>query len=222
MKYTYCEKMMWFALSTYSLKYLKQNVALDKSATKKKAKQIYRNMVSKTPDIGSLKENSLRMCLSAGMVWLSLYQAADQKLSNKQFGEMVEASMKSPLVVASFKAKAKSAFTKEAQLKRQEQAVKGNAVSDSPFNWKTEVVLGRDANEYTINYHQCGLCALCKQEHLFHLLPYMCVLDIMSIEWMGGVLYRTKTLAQQMEYCDFYICKKGSKWDLEKQRENSK
>lgn len=43
----------------------------------------------------------------------------------------------------------------------------------------------------------------------------MCVLDIMSVDMLGGVLYRTKTLAEGKECRDFYICKKGSKWDLE-------
>ena len=38
----------------------------------------------------------------------------------------------------------------------------------------------------------------------------------MSIDWMGGVLYRTKTLATGGDCCDFYICKKDSKWDREK------
>ena len=41
----------------------------------------------------------------------------------------------------------------------------------------------------------------------------MCALDIMSIDMMGGVLHRTKTLAEGKDSCDFYICKKGSKWD---------
>lgn len=44
----------------------------------------------------------------------------------------------------------------------------------------------------------------------------MCVLDTLSVEWMGGVLYRTKTLAGGGDCCDFYMCKKGSKWDAER------
>lgn len=33
---------------------------------------------------------------------------------------------------------------------------------------------------------------------------------------MGGVLYRTGTLAEGAEKCDFYVCKKDSKWDKER------
>lgn len=39
----------------------------------------------------------------------------------------------------------------------------------------------------------------------------------MSVDWMGGQLYRTKTLAAGGDCCDFYICKKGSRWDKERQ-----
>lgn len=73
----------------------------------------------------------------------------------------------------------------------------------------------RDTEEYTIRYRQCGLCALGRQEGLPHLVPYLCALDTLSIDWMGGALYRTKTLAAGGDCCDFYICKKDSKWDRE-------
>jgi hypothetical protein len=33
------------------------------------------------------------------------------------------------------------------------------------------------------------------------------------VDMMGGVLHRTKTLATGGDCCDFYVCKKGSKWD---------
>ena len=91
-----------------------------------------------------------------------------------------------------------------------------NAISDSEFNWMTETIPGRDADEYTINYHRCGLCALGKQEHLEELIPYMCAMDFISADLMGGVLYRTGTLAEGAEKCDFYVCKKDSKWDKER------
>ena len=214
MKYTFCEKLMWFALAGPSYKYLLHTGV---NVNKKKAKDIFRQMAARTPDIGSLMENPLRICLSGGMVWLSIYEAAEGKLEEAAFGEMVTTSMASPLIIASFKAKAKTAFTIEKQKNRADVAGKTNVLSQSnPFQWNAEVILGRDADEYTINYHQCGLCALGQQEGLSHLVPYMCVLDIMSIGWMGGVLHRTKTLATGGDCCDFHICRKGSKWDVQK------
>lgn len=214
MKYTFCEKLMWSALAGPSFKYLEKAGV---TVSKKKARAIFRQMAARTPDIGSLMENPLRICLSGGMVWLSICEAADGNLEEATFGEMVTTSMASPLVIASFKAKSKTAFTIEKQQNRADVAARTNPLcKDNPFHWNAEVILGRDADEYTLNYHQCGLCALGKQEGLFHLVPYMCVLDIMSIDWMGGVLHRTKTLATGGDCCDFHICRKGSKWDVQK------
>lgn len=218
MKYTICETLMWHVLTPTLFKWLKgQKPKWDVAGLKRKAKRIYIEMVARTPEIGSLQNNSLRICLSGGIVWLSVYEAADGKMSEECFSDMVEASMEAPLVKGSFKGKAKTAFTLEAQQKHADNARWSNALSDSPFNWNTEVILGRDTDEYTVNYYRCGLCALGRQEGLFHLVPYMCTLDIKSVEWMGGVLYRTKTLATGGDCCDFYICRKDSKWDRQKQ-----
>lgn len=45
------------------------------------------------------------------------------------------------------------------------------------------------------------------------LIKYMCQMDYISIDMMGGVLYRTKTLATGGDCCDFHVVKKGSKMD---------
>lgn len=82
------------------------------------------------------------------------------------------------------------------------------------FNWITGTIPGRDQNEYRTNYRQCGLCAPGKQEHHEDLISYMCEMDYISVELMGGVLHRTGTLAAGASCCDFYVCKKGSKWDV--------
>lgn len=214
MTYTYCELAMWHIMMPAAFRYLSaQEPDWDIPALKRNSKQIYRKMVARTPDIGPLTKNSLRVCLTAGMLWLSVYEAAEGNMSEERFGGMVDASMKSPLVQKSFRDKARTAFTRKAQQKRAAEAARANAAPGGPFNWQTEVVWGRDAEEYTVLYHQCGLCALGRQEGLSHLVPYMCALDTMSFDWMGGALYRTKTLASGGDCCDFYICKKGSKWD---------
>lgn len=219
MNYTYCERLMWHALTPAMFHYLRAHEPTwDLSALKKQSKKEFCDMVSHTPDIGSLKENALRICLSAGMVWLSVYKAADGKMSDVRFSEIVNASMATKLMKISFQSKGKTTFSLVGQQKRAANAEKSNALSKSPFNWRTEVILGRDADEFSVLYHQCGLCALARQEGLMRLMPAMCVLDIQSVEWMGGVLYRTKTLAEGGDCCDFYICRKGSQWDLEKQQ----
>ena len=191
MTYTYCERLMWAAMASAAFRYLaRQEPEWDISALKHRSKGIYRHMVSRTPDIGPMMKNMLRVCLTSGMLWLSIYKAAEGKMSEKCFEDMVGASMRSPLIVAAFRGKAKTAFTRKAQQKRASTASLADA-DRNPFQWNAEVIFGRDAEEYTILYHQCGLCALGRQEGVSHLVPYLCALDTMSIDWMGGRLYRT-------------------------------
>ena len=119
MNYTYCERLMWVAIAPAAFRYLaRQELGWDISALKQLSKQIYRQMVSRTPDIGSMMENPLRVCLTGGILWLSIYKAAEEKMSEKCFEGMVSASMRSPLVVTAFRGKAKTAFTLKAQYKR--------------------------------------------------------------------------------------------------------
>lgn len=77
------------------------------------------------------------------------------------------------------------------------------------FNWITGTIHGRDQNECRTNYRQCGLCAPGKQEHHEDLISYMCEMDYISVELMGGVLHRTGTLATGASCCDFYVFKKA-------------
>ena len=217
MTYTYCEAAMWYIMTPAAFRYLSETEPdWDIPALKRRSKQIYRQIVSRTPDIGSMMKNPLRVCMTGGMLWLAVFEAAEGRMSEEHFEGMVNASMKTPLVQKSYRSKAKIAFTLKAQKKRMAFAARTDA-SENPFQWDAETILGKDAEEYTILYHQCGLCALGLQEGPSHLVPYMCALDTMSIDWMGGVLYRTKTLATGGDCCDFYICKKDSRWDKERQ-----
>ena len=153
MKYTYCEAMMWHALTPGVFRRLKEKKAdRDINALKKASKAIYRQMVGRTPNIGSLSENSLRICLSCGMVWLSVYEAANGKMDESCFAEIVKASMESPLIKGSFKKK--EIFSAEAQQKRLENAKKGNAASKARLTGKQRLfpaVMPMNARLYIIS-----------------------------------------------------------------------
>ena len=214
MKYTICERAVWLAMFGPIKAYLKgQRPDWDIGLWTRRTRENYRAMIARTPDVGSLRQNGLRMCLSGGALWLSGYKAAEGQMDEVLFSGMVRAAMLSPLVKKSFSAK--NFFTVQAQQKRKANADRANAI-DSPFNWNTEVIPGRDAEELTILYHKCGLCALGRQEGCPELVPYMCQSDYISMDLMGGALYRTKTLATGGDCCDFYLCKKGSHWDTER------
>lgn len=213
MKYTICEKIIWYAMSGTIVDFFHtKHPNWDIKLVKSNAKNRYKQIIKESPDIGSITKNSLRTCLSSGALWLAFYENCEEKIKDEEFGEMVKASIKSPMIEKAFSSK--NPFTQKAQMKKEESIKKGNKASDSEFNWKAEFIKGRDEEEYTIIYKQCGICALAKKENHPELVKYMCVLDTLSVDMFGGVLYRTKTLAEGKDCCDFYICKKGSHWDL--------
>lgn len=215
MKYSFCEKIIWDVLNKTIIDFFnKKHPNWDIKLSKSKAHKCYKEIILELPDIGSLSQNSLRICLSGAALWLAFYEVCEEKIEDEEFGEMVKETMKNPIIVKAFSSK--NPFTQKAQIKKKKSVERDNNASNSEFNWKTEFIEGRDENEYTIIYKQCGICALAKKLNHLELVKYMCVLDIMSVDMLGGVLHRTKTLAEGKECCDFYICKKGSKWDLEK------
>lgn len=213
MKNTICEKLMWLAMTPTIFKYINECYEdIDIKQVKDDAKRNYKAMVERTPDIGSFTKNSLRVCLVGGIVWLSVYDSMNGKMSREKFAEMIKVTMRAPLIREAFRRK--NPFNSEYQKKKAEKDKIANSMWDSEFNWKTETIPGRDPDEYQTNYYQCGLCALGKQEHHEDLILYMCEMDFLSIELMGGVLHRKGTIADGAKVCDFYVCKKGSKWDV--------
>lgn len=212
MKRSFCETVVWYALSPVIFDFIQRRwPETDRKTLRKNAKRNYQAMIGRTPDIGSLRKNRLRVCLAGGMLWLSIYDAMDGKMRGEDFGQMVGVTVQAPILRKSFEKRKE--FDLRAQQKKIRKAEIANAASSDAFNWKTEILLGRDEEEYTVLYHQCGLCALGRQEKHEDLIPYMCEMDFSSVDLMGGVLKRTGTLATGADCCDFYICKKGSKWD---------
>lgn len=184
---------------------------IDIKSIKRLSKDNYKAMISRTPDRGSFRKNPLRISLAGGMLWLSVYDAMEGKMNPEQFGEMVRSTTEAPMLKKHFHKQ--KTFDRKTQKKKTAKNKLANSASDCEFNWNTELILVRDENEYAMIYHRCGLCALGKQEHHEELIPYMCALDYEIIAMLGGVLKRKGTIATCAERCDFYLCKKGSKWD---------
>ena len=212
MKYSYCEKLMWLAMNGVIFKLLEEKTPdVDCKQWKKKSKERYKQIISELDEIGDMMKNPLRVSLSGGAVWMAVYETAPNKMSEKLFSEMVTATMGAPIIKKAFSGK--NPLSLDYQKKKAEKDKIANGMSSSPYNWVTETIPGRDGDEYTTIYRQCGLCGLGRKLGHSELVPYMCQMDYISVDMMGGVLHRTKTLATGGDCCDFYVCKKGSKWD---------
>ena len=83
MTYTYCEAAMWHIMMPAAFRYLSETEPdWDIPALKRRSKQDYRQMVSRTPEIGSMMKNPLRVCMTGGMLWLSAFEAAGGAFSS--------------------------------------------------------------------------------------------------------------------------------------------
>ena len=163
MRNSLCEKIIWYALLPSIFKFIEQSwTDIDIKNSKNLSKSNYIDMVKRTLDIGSFRKNPFRIPLAGGMLWLSIYEAMAGKMNQEQFGEMVNATIEAPILKKTFQRQ--KAFDRKAQKKKIEKT-RLRMQPDSEFNWNTELILGRDENEYTVIYHRCGLCALGRQEH---------------------------------------------------------
>ena len=70
-------------------------------------------------------------------------------------------------------------------------------------NWVVDVLPKCSEFDYGLDYHECGICKICRDENCFELAKYLCRLDFVIADMMGVKLIRTKTLAEGYEVCDF-------------------
>lgn len=211
MKNTICEILMWSVMKGTILKFLSAELSnSDMQVIKGSFKKIYKQMLAEVDDIGSLTKNPLRICLTGGIIWMAAYEACDGKMDEDMFSRMITDTMYSPLFKKAFGAK--DPFVMEKQQKKLQAFKIANEISDSEYNWQTDYTPGRDETEYFCTYRKCGLCTLGRKYGHPELIKYMCQMDYISIDMMGAVLYRTKTLAKGDDCCDFHVVKKTSKW----------
>ena len=76
-------------------------------------------------------------------------------------------------------------------------------------NWVVDVLPGCDEYDLGYDYHECGICKICRDEGCPEFAKYLCRLDYLIADTMGATLVRTKTLAEGGDFCDFrYSLKK--------------
>ena len=73
---------------------------------KKQAKTRYKKMLQETPEIGSYSENCLKICLTGGAVWFSVYEAVEElygKMSDELYGRMCNATYSIPIMASKYR-----------------------------------------------------------------------------------------------------------------------
>ena len=70
-------------------------------------------------------------------------------------------------------------------------------------NWVVDVLPKCAEYDLGYDYHECGICKLCRDEGCFELAKYLCKLDYVIADMMNVKLARTTTLADGGDKCDF-------------------
>ena len=177
---------------------------IDMASYKKRVSEKYRQIVERTPGIGSMKDNMFVMTMYAGAFLIALYKEADGKLDEEKLKGLIKAASYCPLMVKA--KKGRSAFTQREITNRTKQSKwSRDHIQEYPMNWfyYFETVPGKE--EYYITHKQCGICKLTKQEDCEHITKYLCMMDYYTFEMQGAVLDRTKTLGYGDDECNFYL-----------------
>lgn len=177
---------------------------IDMASYKKRVSEKYRQIVERTPGIGSMKDNMFVMTMYAGAFLIALYKESDGKLDEEKLKGLIKAASYCPLMVKA--KKGRSAFTQREITNRTKQSKwSRDHIKDYPMNWfyYFETVPGKE--EYYITHKQCGICKLTKQEDCEHITKYLCMMDYYTFEMQGAVLDRTKTLGYGDDECNFHL-----------------
>ena len=75
-------------------------------------------------------------------------------------------------------------------------------------DWVVDVLPGNGEYDLGYDYHECGVCKICRDEGCPELAQQLCKLDYVVADIMGINLTRTKTIAEGGDFCDFRYSKK--------------
>lgn len=76
-------------------------------------------------------------------------------------------------------------------------------------NWVVDVLPKCADFDYGMDYSECGICKICRDEGCPEIAKYLCRLDYVMADMLGVKLVRTTTVAEGGEVCDFrYSLKK--------------
>ena len=165
-----------------------------------KVKKEYRAMIERTPGIGgsSNEENLVGACYFFSMAKVI------PGLTPDILDDMISFGMKSKLMVKAHEGKRKKGviFSEKEQSKKLNEAERSHT-SKYEMDWEFNYEPGED--EFHLTYTRCGVLKLAERENVMEFLPCMCHLDFPKYEMLGGKLYRTKTLADGDDVCNFHV-----------------
>lgn len=205
MKYGIVARFIRAAFSKTAFDYIGgQLPALDMSDYKRRVYRNYREIVARTPSVGSMRENEFAMTLYAGCFFMALHQAEREQMTDELVQGLIKAVSYCPVMTLA--KKGRSAFTERDMKSKARQAEWCRAhIGEYPINWYFyfDKVEGKD--EFFVTHKQCAICKLTRQEGCEEVTKYLCAMDYYAYDLQGAVLDRTKTLGYGDDECNFHV-----------------
>ncbi len=169
-------------------------------AVTKKAKSVYKEMISGLPEFekGDRFQMNLVNCAVVCAFILSMPERPDVEQLTDFYAK---AMMTKPMQWFCRKS-GKSKFT-EKDIAGMKATAALKAADRNPYSWNMDFYEYPDGSGYEARFTKCGICVLMKELGLYDLTPALCHLDYTMSE-AGGVtdFVRQYTLASGGPYCD--------------------
>ena len=163
----------------------------------------YKKMILRIP---SLSKDNLMVDNLKGAAYFFAMAKIIPNMTPVLLDEMIDYAFSTKLMkkIYAMKKKKDVVFSEKAQEKMYQDSLRSQKSNDE-MDWKFTYIKGKDEVKYIMT--KCGVCRLAKREHLEEYLPCMCKMDYPKYKLSGATLYRTMTLANNDECCDFHLVK---------------
>ena len=192
MEYTLCMRLFGSKLNSLVSK------SIVNKNTLKDIKKEYKAILLRAKDIGS--KNTLLSSYLLAAYFIAMNRC--NRLSAMENYKLLEEAIRSSRMVILMLGNKKSYFSKRRMQKRRDWAI-ASKKSEYENDWVLNFVEGNDDFIFGIDYLECGVCKLCRDEGVSELSKYLCKLDYMLADIIGLNLERTTTLAMGDSKCDF-------------------
>ena len=166
---------------------------------------VYRDMLNRADDIG--KDNPMASNLYEGLLFLALWEAADEKISVDDLREITRAVMQFPAMklVGLFVNANRSGLEKlEKRMHKNAEWLEVHPQYKG-VSWDFNFDKTKHSEGFYYHFTRCPLNDFARREGYIEVLPVMCEIDLLSAELMHAKLIRKQTLASGGDCCDYWF-----------------
>jgi len=171
-----------------------------------RAREEYLSLIPRIPDIGG-RSNPLAFNLIEAAVMLAYYKVLKKReMSLEEIGAVTHDVVRARVTsYPSLLLRLRGAYISSSycQKKRRRLAIRSQN-KEYPGDWVFSFVEGDGKTfHYGIDFSECGICKLFEAHDAREYTPFLCEIDYITFGAFGITLFRTKTLGEGDDVCNF-------------------